>query len=214
MTATVFVVDDDAAVRDALTRFFETHGMRVRSYPGGQEFLSVAGDDLRGCVVLDLDMPQINGLQVQSALRDLGSHIPVIFLTGKGAVHSAVRALKTGAVDFLEKPFQGPVLLERVQEALWMDAELTRKSAIRAEARRKLAELTARERDVLTRAIAGHSNKSIARQLAISYRTVETHRQGILRKTGATTIMQLAGLVEASESHLDEGDQSAGRTPK
>jgi FixJ family two-component response regulator len=189
----VFVVDDDAAVRDALAMLLETAGYDVATFPGAEDFLSICTPGTSGCIILDLDMPDMDGLSLQLELNRRGLLLPVIFLSGYGTIPVTVRTIKAGALDFLTKPVDGSVLLDRVHEALEKHAQL-RKQAAHAS---RLAALTEREREVMQLAVAGYTSKEIAQQLAISYRTVEIHRAHVMQKTGASNLLDLAHIAGA-----------------
>ena len=203
MTPTVFVVDDDAAVRDALVQLLAAAGFSVRSFPSGTAFLQACAPDWRGCILLDIAMPGMSGLALQEALAARAIRLPIVFLTAHGKVPTAVQAMKAGAMEFLEKPAAGPVLLDAVRRSLAIDAERHAQDATRVELMERVATLTRREREVMTLAARAGSNKEIGRQLGISHRTVEIHRGRIMRKLGLATPFELAaaatacGLVEA-----------------
>lgn len=188
---TVHVVDDNAAVRDAVRWLVEQVGLRVRTYASGNEFLDAWQPELAGCLVLDIRMPGLSGLDVQQRLVEIGADLPIIVITGHGDVPVAVRAMKAGAFEFLQKPFGDQALLDSIHAALALDA------ARRAERRRSayteqaLASLSARERDVLRLLRGGKSSKQIAADLDISVRTVEGHRANLMAKLGARTLPQL-----------------------
>lgn len=203
-SSTVFIVDDDAAVRDALTHLLEAAGYRAEAYASGAEYLEACAPERPGCLVLDIQMPDLNGLTLQAMLAQRGHSQPIIFLTGHGTVPEAVRALKGGAFDFLEKPVEGGALLARIAEALQVDTDRRHQAAAREALKARCAELTERERELLPLVAAGRSSKEIARQLNISHRTVEVHRASIMHKTGAHTVVELAAIAEAcgiSDSH-------------
>jgi RNA polymerase sigma factor (sigma-70 family) len=191
MTSSVFIVDDDPAMRDALAQLLETAGLRVETYANGAAFLAASKYRQAGCVVLDVAMPGMSGYEVQTALSKRGSPLPVIFLTGHGDVPMAVHAVQTGAMDFLEKPVQGEVLLERVRHALALDEERRQSETYTQEIRQRLARLSAREREVVTLVVSGLSSKEIAQQLGLSHRTVETHRMHVMYKMGAANLAEL-----------------------
>lgn len=198
--ATVFVIDDDAAVRDALTRLLTAAGHAVESYANAEAFLAACDTDRPGCLVLDMQMPGMNGLELQSAFIERRLRLPIIFLTGHGTVSTAVHALNRGAFDFLEKPVEGGKLLARVGAALRADAGQRRAAAARNALLARCATLTARERELLPLVAAGRSSKDIARQLGISHRTVELHRGRIMQKMDARTVVELAGIAQTCES--------------
>lgn len=199
MTGVVYVVDDDEAMRSALCRLIEADGMKVECYADGPAFLAAAGPGCSGCVVLDLTMPGMDGRQVQAALKERGEALPVVFLTGHGDVATAVEAVQAGAVDFLEKPVQAPVLLERVRRALALGEDLRRQGEQEREVRRRHARLSPREREVMTLVVSGLSSKLIARELDLSPRTVEVHRANLMHKMGAGSLAELVTMARVCE---------------
>ena len=190
-TSTVFIVDDDPAVRDAISLLLRTDGLTVQSFASAVDFLEAGVDQHPGCLLLDVRMPGISGLDLQKRLRARGCHTPILFMTGHGDVPMAIRAMKAGAFDFLEKPFQGQALLERVREALALDARRREAQAIRDQAATHLALLSPREREVLERVVAGQYNKVIAAELGISLSTVEIHRKRVMDKLQAESLSDL-----------------------
>jgi FixJ family two-component response regulator len=198
MTPTVFVVDDDAAVRDSLTALIESDGLPVETFASAEDFLAAYRPGRPGCLLLDLLMPGMGGLELQRLLAARGIELPIIFLTGHGSVRDSVRALRGGAVDFLEKPPDPGTVLAEVREALARDAAARAEGERRAEVRRRLGRLTGREREVMRRMVAGRSCKEIARDLGISPRTVEIHRARVLAKLEASSVPDLIGLALAS----------------
>lgn len=193
---TVFIVDDDSAVRDALTRLLEAAGYAVESYPDAEAFLAAYEPHRPGCLVLDMKMPGMSGLGLQAVLAERKDSRPIIFLTAHGTVPMTVSALKHGAFDFLEKPAKGRALLAHIRSALQQDAERRREAADRDQARVRCATLTQREREILSLVAAGSSNKGIGRQLGISHRTVELHRMRIMHKTGTQNVIELAAIAQ------------------
>jgi PAS domain S-box-containing protein len=189
---TVFLIDDDQAVRDAVGLLLRATGLIVESFASATDFLKSA-DGIRrpGCLLLDVRMPGMSGLDLQKQLQEQGHHIPIIFMTGHGDIPMATRAMKAGAFDFIEKPFQGQTLLARVREALERDARELRRQAQRSEAARRLARLSPREREVLERVAAGQYNKVIAAELGISLSTVEIHRKRVMEKLEADSLSNL-----------------------
>lgn len=188
----IFVVDDDAMVRDTLALLLETTGHAVATFSCAEKFLGACTSAVRGCLILDLNMPGMDGLTLQEELTRRDFHLPVIFLSAYGTIPITVRALKAGALDFLTKPVDGAVLLARVREALKQDTLQQKNVQTQQSISSRLEELTDRERQIMTLAIAGYTSKEIAQRLAISHRTVEIHRARILQKTGASNLLQLA----------------------
>lgn len=198
MPATVFIADDDAAVRDSLQVLLETAGYRVRSFAGGGDLLAALRPEDDGCVIIDVRMPGIGGLEVQERLGAAHFPLPVIVITGHGDVPIAVRAMKAGAVDFVEKPFAEAAILGAVERALEIRRQRARTEIETAEAEARLAPLSERERDVLKLLVAGKPNKVIAYELAISPRTVEIHRSRVMAKTRARSLSELVLLAAAA----------------
>lgn len=177
---TVFIVDDDEALRAALARLLESVALRSHSFASSQEFLDGYDPRQPGCLLLDVRMPGMSGLELQETLVARKITLPVIILTGHADVPMAVRALKQGAFDFIEKPFQSQLLLERIQAALAHDAEVRRRLVEHADFHAKLALLTPREREVMGLLVAGQTVKQIAAHLGISHKTIQHHRARIL----------------------------------
>ncbi len=188
---TVFLIDDDQAVRDAVGLLLRATGLIVESFASATDFLKSDGIRRPGCLLLDVRMPGMSGLDLQKQLQEQGHHIPIIFMTGHGDIPMATRAMKAGAFDFIEKPFQGQTLLARVREALERDARELCRQAQRSEAARRLARLSPREREVLERVAAGQYNKVIAAELGISLSTVEIHRKRVMEKLEADSLSNL-----------------------
>jgi two-component system response regulator FixJ len=188
---TVFVVDDDEAVRRGLTFLLRTAGFAVEAFSSAAAFLDGYKPHRHGCLLLDVRMPRITGLELQEELNTRGWRIPTIFITGHGTVPMAIAAMKAGAFDFIEKPLRDEALLDSVQRALLWGENNREERLQRAEIAARAALLTAREREVLDMAVAGEPNKIIARRLGISFRTVELHRSHILAKMQARTFAEL-----------------------
>jgi FixJ family two-component response regulator len=188
---TVFIVDDDAAVRDSIQELLESVGLRAESYASGQAFLDNFQPQRPGCLVLDVRMAGMGGLVLQEKLNELGAGIPVIIITGHGDVPMAVRALKAGAVDFVQKPYRDQLLLDSINNALTVDAIARRSQDGHNKRDLQLAALTKREQEVLDKLLTGAISKQIARELGISTRTVEAHRQNLLRKLQVTSVREL-----------------------
>ena len=196
--AKVLIVDDDAGFRDSLVRFLHSIGVDAKTFASGREFLAHAPEDGPTCVLLDLQMPRMSGLQVQEELARIGRKIPIVFLTGHGAISAGVQAIKRGAVDFLEKPFDERRLCEAIERALSQSVRTRCQTAAKLEARRRLARLTAREHQVCDDVMAGLLNKQSAYQIGIAESTVKVHRSRMMRKLGVSSVVQLVRLVETA----------------
>lgn len=188
---TVFVVDDDQAVRDALSLLLKAGGLRVETFPNAVSFLNANPGDRPGCVLLDVRMPGMSGLELQEHLTACGIRLPIIMITGHGDVAMAIRAMKAGALDFIEKPFNSQVLLKRVREAVELDARARRQQTQRASVAARLKLLSRRERQVLEGMLAGKYNKTIAVELGISLSTVEAHRKKVMEKLQAGSLSEV-----------------------
>jgi len=195
----IHVIDDDAAMRESLAFLLDVNGFSPRIHESADAFLSETKLDIPNCVISDIRMPGINGIELVKKLKDKGSSCPVILITGHGDVALAVEAMKAGAVDFIEKPFDDVALLGAIRAAL--DARPSAQddnSAKKSEAEARLAELSPRERDVLQGLVAGKINKVIAYELSISPRTVEVYRANLMAKTGARSMSELMRLALAA----------------
>lgn len=192
----VFVVDDDSSVRRSLARLLKAHGYQTQLFASAQEFLQHQGDYGPGCVVLDLQLPGLSGLDLQAELAAAGRAIPIVFITGHGDIPSSVKAMKAGAVDFLTKPVRAAVLLDAVRAAVARDVrERHSREAVAAVAAR-LRTLTSRERQVLALVVTGKLNKQIAHELGTTEKTVKVHRSRAMHKLGAASIAELVRLAE------------------
>jgi len=209
MSPAVFVIDDDDAVRESLTRLLEAHRLQVRSYGSAEEFLGALRPNASGCLLLDVRLPRMSGPELQATLAARGMRLPIIFLTGQGDIPMSVRALQAGALDFLEKPVAGELLVERVRAALRAEAKQRREEAHVESARVSYMQLTPREREVMGFVAAGHSSKEIARRLGISHRTVEIHRTRVMHKMHATNLIELAAAAAACNGLPDAGPSDA-----
>jgi two-component system response regulator FixJ len=200
--AVVHVIDDDEAVRQSLAFLLGTAGIEVKTYDSAITFLKTAAEIRDGCIVTDLRMPQLSGIELLRRFKELKLDVPVIVITGHGDVPLAVEAMKIGAADFLEKPFDDEVLLASVRSALDQQDRNSRRQAERAGIESRLAELSNREREVLDGLVAGHANKQIAFDLGISPRTVEIYRANLMTKMQAASLSDLvrmaltAGILE------------------
>jgi two-component system, LuxR family, response regulator FixJ len=192
----VFIVDDDSAVRKSLSLVIENAGLTCQSFESAEDFLQYMNPDKRGCLLLDVNLSGLNGPELQDELNRREIHLPIMFLSAYGDIPMTVRAIKSGAVDFLTKPVPSKLLIERIRTVLEHDNQQSNKLKDKAVFRNLIDQLTFREKEILPLAIAGISNKEIAQQLGISYRTVETHRIRILGKTGTANFLELARLCE------------------
>ena len=196
MTArTVYIVDDDEAIRDALAWLFQSRGVEVSAWPSAEDFLAAWRPDMAGCLLLDVRMGAMSGLQLFDRLQEQGCRMPALFLTGHGDVPLAVSALKRGAHDFIEKPFNDNELVDRVIEALDHDEARRASHSREAGVVSRLATLSSRERQVMELILAGKLNKVIADELDIAMRTVEVHRSRIFDKMGVKSAVELSQLV-------------------
>ncbi|MBC7950730.1 MAG: response regulator transcription factor [Rhodospirillaceae bacterium] len=193
----VFIVDDDEAIRDALTWLLQSRGVTAVAFPSAEAFLVQWNPTMAGCLLLDIRMSGMSGLDLFDRLRDVQSRLPVIFLTGHGDVPMAVGALKRGARDFVEKPFNDNELVDRVIEALEWDSQRRATEAGNATVAASLKNLTMRERQVMDLVLAGKLNKVIADELGITMRTVEVHRAHVFEKMAVKTAVELAQLLSA-----------------
>ncbi len=196
---TVFVVDDDPAVRAALQVLIRSAGRVVETFGSAREFLEAFNPSRPGCVVLDLRMPGMSGIELQEALSARGATIPVIMVTAHGEIWSAVRAMKAGAIDFIEKPYGDQTLLDRIEQAIARDAETRRASCVRQAFASRRASLTPRDREVMDRLIAGRTTKQIAAELGVSTQAIDAHRKNILQKMQVESIVELVRLATSCE---------------
>jgi two-component system response regulator FixJ len=201
----VHVVDDDEAVRSSLSMLLESAGLTTRTYDSAAAILAAAADLTGGCILSDVRMPEMDGLTLQRHLQDAGCRLPVIIMTGHGDVPVAVQALKAGAADFLEKPFDDERLLKAVGTALDEDRRARAERDHIAEMAAKLHSLTPREREVLTHLVEGHPNKTIAHDLGTSPRTVEVQRARVMQKMGASSLAELVRMVLALQQRGESG---------
>jgi RNA polymerase sigma factor (sigma-70 family) len=192
---TVFVVDDDSSTRELLSWLMTRNGMRAQVFADARSFLAAYRADAPGCLVVDLNMPGMSGLELQRYLKENGVQLPVIFLSGRADVPKAVRAVKEGAIDFIEKPFDYKRVVAVVQECLKRSAEERASREHRRQCSARLAQLTQREREVLELVVAGRMNREIAEKLDISIKTVEAHRARLMEKL---EVNSLAELVQAT----------------
>ncbi len=191
----VFIVDDDEAVRNSLRLLVKSVGLTATALPSAQDFLATYNPQQPGCLVLDVRMPGMSGLELQQQLNLLGAVIPVIFITGHGDIPMAVEAMQQGAFDFLQKPFRDQDLIDRIQRALERDRTSRADLGQRARIRERRDSLTPREREVLALVTSGKANKVMAADLGLSQRTIEIHRARVMEKMGASSVAQLVRMI-------------------
>ena len=201
---TVFVVDDDSSVRGGLGRLLKSVGLAVETFASAREFLERGRAEGPACLVLDVRLPELSGLDLQAELARAGVAIPIIFITGHGNVPISVRAMKAGAADFMEKPVDDQQLLDAVHRALERDRRVRQEQAEVAELRRRLESLTPREREVLAHVVAGRLNKQIAAELGTSEKTVKVHRARVMEKMKVSSLPELVRAAEKLELSLPE----------
>lgn len=192
LNTTIFIIDDDPAVRDSLSLMLEQDGYSVKTFDCGEAFISAYQPDFHGCAIVDIQMPGMDGIQLQEELGKRGIPLPLVFLTAHGNIPKSVKAVKAGAIDFLTKPVTRKDLLAALQAALMESIRMETLSAHHLHAKALLQTLTERELQVTALAIIGNTNKEIARKLGISHRTIEIHKSNIMKKTGALNLLELA----------------------
>ena len=195
----VYLVDDEFSVRDSLALLIESTGQSVRSFESAEAFLNNYDPEQPGCLLLDVRMPSMSGLELQGELLKREIFIPIIFISGHAGIPDSAKAFRAGAVDFLEKPFDNEILLERIDEAIKKDIAIREQFIEHREIQNRLDHLTLREQEVLSLIVRGHSNKEIARILDISNRTVEAHRASIMEKMQVKSLAELMVLATHSE---------------
>jgi FixJ family two-component response regulator len=195
--AVVFVIDDDASLREALSSLFRSVGLAVKAFASAAEFLQFKLPDGPACLVLDVRLPGVSGLDFQSDLAQAGLDIPIVFMTGHGDIPMTVRAMKAGAVEFLPKPFRDQDMLDAVQIGLERDRERRKSAGNAAKLKATFASLTAREQEIMGLVTAGLMNKQIAGQLGVSEITVKVHRGNVMRKMGAKSLAELVRMADA-----------------
>jgi two-component system, LuxR family, response regulator FixJ len=192
---TVYIVDDDSGVRSSIRVLMKSVGLAAMPFASAKEFLDAYNVHSPGCLVLDIRMPGMSGLELQEALNERGAVIPVIFITGHGDIPMAVEAMRHGAFEFLQKPFRDQDLIDRIQQALARDAETRESLREHTRTRVRIGSLTPREKEVLDLLTSGKANKSMAQDLGLSQRTVEIHRAHVMEKMGAKSVAQLVRMV-------------------
>jgi FixJ family two-component response regulator len=209
--ATVFVVDDDHALRASLSRLMESVGLPVQTYPSAHAFLDSHDTSRPGCLLLDIRMPGMSGLELQERLVHNGVALPIIIISGHADVEQAVRAMKTGAVDFIRKPYNAEELVKHVREALELDARIHREQAARAAAAVRIALLTAREHEIMHLLATGKPAKQIAHELGLSRKTVDVHRSHIMMKLQVESVVELAHMAELDRPGQDQDNHQPTR---
>jgi FixJ family two-component response regulator len=192
----VYLVDDDEAVRDSLGMLFKSIGLKHEAYPSALDFLQRYDPARHSCLVADIRMPGLSGLELQQRLNDQGAEIPIIFITGHGDVPMAVTAMKSGAADFVQKPFRDQDLIDRINKALARDRDRRKQRAEEDEIRGRIALLTPREKEVMERVVRGQANKVIAMDLGVSQRTVELHRARVMKKLRLRAVAELVHAID------------------
>jgi FixJ family two-component response regulator len=200
---TVYVVEDDEAVRDSLELLLKSDGKPVKTYDNANAFLKDYAESMAGCIVLDIRMPGMDGMELQKKLNEKHSILPIIFVTGHGDVPMAVDAMKEGAIDFIQKPYREEALLEKIDAALAQDVEQRKTLGEKQEILRRVKSLTPREHEIMDRMIEGQANKVIAIELEISQRTVEIHRSRVMHKMGTHSLAHLVRMILSVKDLID-----------
>lgn len=191
----VYVVDDDQAIRDSMSWWIESNGYKVQLFDSAQNFLDHFHADMAGCIVLDVRMPGMDGLQLQAQLQKRGCHLPTIFITGHAEVPIAIAAIRSGGFDFLEKPFDDQVLLERIGQALALEAQARTQPDNQQDVMNRIARLTTQEKRIMQRICEGMSNRQIAEELGLSHKTIEVYRTRVMQKMEVTSLPMLVRLL-------------------
>jgi FixJ family two-component response regulator len=200
--AVVFIVDDDDAVRESLEFLMKSINQPAESYASAKDFLAAHHPDKPGCLLLDIRMPGMSGIELQEELKRREAHIPIIFITGHGDVPMAVKAIQAGAADFIQKPFRDQELIDRIREVLVEDAQERAERLERGEILHRMSTLTEREREVMEQVVVGKANKVVAIDLSVSQRTVEIHRANVMEKMKAKSLAQLVRLVMRARGEI------------
>lgn len=190
-SAVVYLVDDEFAIRDSLTLLIESSGFNIQSFASALEFLDSYDSERPGCLLLDVRMPAMSGLELQKELNERGISIPIIFISGHAEVADSAKAFRAGAIDFLEKPFDNSILLERIEEGINKDIYARSQQSLKHQVQQRLEQLTPREIEVLRLIVSSHSNKESAKILKVSNRTIDAHRARIMEKLQADNLAEL-----------------------
>ena len=205
----VFIVDDDDRIREALVELLESHGMSAIAFGSAEDYVSAEKPDVPACLVLDIELPDINGLDLQSQIAG-GDHPPIVFITGHGDIPSSVRAIKHGALDFLTKPFSDADLMTAIHAAIAQDREMRAGRAELGALRKRYHDLTPREREVLPLVVSGLLNKQAAAELGISEVTLQIHRRNVMQKMAASSLADLVRIAERLEIPITHSRRAAG----
>jgi FixJ family two-component response regulator len=205
----VFIVDDDPRIREALGELLEAHGMRAIAFGSAGEYVAADKPDVSACLILDVELPDINGLELQRQIAE-GDHPPIVFITGHGDIPSSVRAIKRGAVDFLTKPFSDTDVMAAVRTAVAEDRKNRTERAELGMLKQRYLELTPREREVLPLVVSGLLNKQAASELGISEVTLQIHRRNVMQKMGAASLADLVRVAERLEIPITHSRRTGG----
>ncbi|WP_019531016.1 response regulator transcription factor [Dasania marina] len=203
----VHIIEDDDAVRDSLQMMLESIGQKTKAFANADSFLSIYNQEMAGCIVLDIRMPGMNGMELQRQLNELNSILPIIFVTGHGDVPMAVEAMQQGAIDFVQKPYREQELLDKIATAMALDEDNRASLQQRQLIMQRMNDLTPRERDVMQLMVEGKANKVIAIDLEISQRTVEIHRARVMEKLNANSLAHLVRMFMAVEGQLSSNPE-------